>query len=127
MMMTPEEFRNMFLLILTHRLHELCEKNLPELSVRIDEENGPTYKEIDGAAACRILDGGEIHAAQDMADPTVMVSDWYACSLFGITTFHPSEYAADKDSPNEVLLLVRDWSVADFLADWTKLDPIDIG
>lgn len=54
-----------------------------------------------------------------------MISDRYACSLYGITTFKPSGYAIEEDFPNEVVLLVRGWSVADFMSDWTKFDAVD--
>ena len=48
-----------------------------------------------------------------------------ANTLYGITTFKPSEYAIEEDFPNEVVLLVRGWSVADFMSDWTKLNAVD--
>ena len=76
-------------------------------------------------AADKIFDGGEIHSCEDLADPTEVISDRYACSLYGITTFKPSEYAIEEDFPNEVVLLVRGWSVADFMSDWTKLNAVD--
>ena len=76
-------------------------------------------------AADKIFDGGEIHSCEDLADPTEVISDRYACSLYGITTFKPSGYAIEEDFPNEVVLLVRGWSVADFMSDWTKFDAVD--
>lgn len=38
---------------------------------------------------------------------------------------NPSGYAIEEDFPNEVVLLVRGWSVADFMSDWTKFDAVD--
>ena len=124
-MMNVEDFRIMFRAHLSHELWDKWRNGQLDVSMRRNTPDGCEYEELPKEAADRILDGGEIHSCEDLADPTEMISDRYACSLYGITTFKPSEYAVDEDFPNEVILLVRGWSVADFMSDWTKLNAVD--
>lgn len=124
-MMNVEDFRIMFRAHLSHEIWDKWRKGQLDVSMRRNTSDGCEYEELPKEAADQILDGGEIHSCEDLADPTEMISDRYACSLYGITTFKPSEYAVDKDFPNEVVLLVRGWSVADFMSDWTKLNAVD--
>ena len=106
-MMNVEDFRIMFRAHLSHELWDKWRNGQLDVSMRRNTPDGCEYEELPKEAADRILDGGEIHSCEDLADPTEMISDRYACSLYGITTFKPSEYAVDKDFPNEVVLLVR--------------------
>lgn len=121
-MMNIEDFRNMFRAHLSHEIWDKWRKGQLDVSMRRNTPDGCEYEELPKEAADQILDGGEIHSCEDLADPTEVISDRYACSLYGITTFKPSEYAIEEDFPNEVVLLVRGWSVADFMSDWTKLN-----
>lgn len=116
---------NMFRAHLSHELWDKWRKGQLDVSMRRNTPDGCEYEELPKEAADQILDGGEIHSCEDLADPTEVISDRYACSLYGITTFKPSEYAIEEDFPNEVVLLVRGWSVADFMSDWTKFDAVD--
>ena len=108
-MMNVEDFRIMFRAHLSHELWDKWRNGQLDVSMRRNTPDGCEYEELPKEAADQILDGGEIHS----------------CSLYGITTFKPSEYAVDEDFPNEVVLLVRGWSVADFMSDWTKLNAVD--
>lgn len=124
-MMNIEDFRNMFRAHLSHEIWDKWRKGQLDVSMRRNTPDGCEYEELPKEAADQILDGGEIHSCEDLADPTEVISDRYACSLYGITTFKPNEYAIEEDFPNEVVLLVRGWSVADFMSDWTKFDAVD--
>lgn len=103
-MMNIEDFRNMFRAHLSHEIWDKWRKGQLDVSMRRNTPDGCEYEELPKEAADQILDGGEIHSCEDLADPTEVISDRYACSLYGITTFKPSEYAIEEDFPNEVVL-----------------------
>lgn len=109
-MMNIEDFKNMFRAHLSHEIWDKWRKGQLDVSMRRNTSDGCKYEGLPKEAADKIFDGGEIHSCEDLADPTEVISDRYACSLYGITTFKPSGYAIEEDFPNEVVLLVRGWS-----------------
>ena len=84
-MMNVEDFRIMFRTHLSHELWDKWRNGQLDVSMRRNTPDGCEYEELPKEAADQILDGGEIHSCEDLADPTEMISDRYACSLYGIT------------------------------------------
>lgn len=83
-MMNVEDFRIMFRAHLSHELWDKWRNGQLDVSMRRNTPDGCEYEELPKEAADQILDGGEIHSCEDLADPTEMISDRYACSLYGI-------------------------------------------
>lgn len=96
-MMNIEDFRNMFRAHLSHEIWDKWRKGQLDVSMRRNTPDGCEYEELPKEVADQILDGGEIHSCEDLADPTEVIFDRYACSLYGVTTFRPSGYAIEED------------------------------
>jgi len=79
-MMNIEDFRNMFRAHLSHEIWDKWRKGQLDVSRRRNTPDGCEYEELPKEAADQILDGGEIHSCEDLADPTEVISDRYACS-----------------------------------------------
>lgn len=124
-MIDIEDFRTSFLNHLIENM--LAELKSLDLNYRIDTEDGPEYEDLPEDAAREIIRNGTLTAAEDLADPTEMISDRYACSLYSFKMPEPSEYATcqDEDFNKVVIILVRAWSVFDFMRDWVRLDAVD--
>ncbi|PWG62081.1 hypothetical protein [Bifidobacterium callitrichidarum] len=122
------DIKNFRITFLNHLIENmLTEIKSLDLSYRIDTEDGPEYEELPTEDAQWIIQNGTLLAAEDLADPTEMISDRYPCSLYSFEVPEPSKYAAyqDKDYNKVVIILVRAWSVFDFMRDWVKIDPVD--
>lgn len=79
-MMNIEDFKNMFRAHLSHEIWDKWRKGQLDVSMRRNTSDGCEYEELPKEAADQILDGGEIHSCEDLADPTEVISDRYACS-----------------------------------------------
>ena len=73
-MMNVEDFRIMFRAHLSHELWDKWRNGQLDVSMRRNTPDGCEYEELPKEAADRILNGGEIHSCEDLADPTEMIS-----------------------------------------------------
>lgn len=97
-MMNVEDFRIMFRAHLSHEIWDKWRKGQLDVSMRRNTPDGCEYEELPKEAADQILDGGEIHSCEDLADPTEMISDRYACSLYGTPRSSPANTQLTRTS-----------------------------
>lgn len=97
-MMNIEDFRNMFRAHLSHEIWDKWRKGQLDVSRRRNTPDGCEYEELPKEAADQILDGGEIHSCEDLADPTEVISDLTPAPCMASPRSNPADTRSKKTS-----------------------------